>query len=452
MRLKVKKIDINYHLYYSPKENTDYIVLIHGMGLDSTMWEPLIPCLQKYYHILTFDMRGHGTTKGQADPLTWDILLEDFHLLISELNLDKFHLIGLGFGGNLAVKFNEQYPEKVKKIILTSVYMYFPENITQKELQKRKKLVTDGDMSELSKNMIHQIVHNLTPEKELLLMKAYAKVEQRTYFNYFKLVADTVSLDDLRSIDKEVLLIQGDKDPLFPIQQTNLYQSYLKKSISYIVPNSSNLVPLDNSNSFTTLVGHFIKEGISGNFNSIMEQEFVNNIEELISDSFTTLEINIINGFSVKYKGVEVEGKWNQRKAKNLLAYLAYHNPSTREDLIEEFWKENDLSSAQNNLRVALNHLKRILRANNLESYLQIGREYISLDGNIYFDLANFIQPLQACSVEIDPIRKKELFDELILFYQKRMFLDMYDDWLLNIQHEIDEKIQLIADSIKDNR
>jgi pimeloyl-ACP methyl ester carboxylesterase len=449
MHLKLEKININYTLYNSPKKNTDYIVLIHGLGLDSSMWEPLIPSLQDHYHILTFDMRGHGATVGQTDHITWDLLIEDFYSLTSKLQLSEFHLAGLGFGGNLAVKFNEKYPEKVKKIILTSTYMYFPENITKKELQKRKKLVTDGNMSELSKNMIHQIVHNLTPELELLLWKAYGKVEQKTYFNLLKMLAETVSLEDLRNIDKEVLLIQGDKDPLFPIQQTNLYQSYLKDSVSYIVPNSSNLVPLDNPSSFSTLVGHFIKEGNNGNFNTIMEQEFTNNIEDLLSNSFETLEINIINGFSVKYQGVEVEGKWNQRKAKNLLAYLAYHNPSTREDLIEEFWGENDLSSAQNNLRVSLNHLKRILREHHLESHLQIERDHISLSGDISFDLFNYMHLLQVCSAEINPLRKRALYEELIHLYQERMFLDMYDEWLLSIQQEIDARIYTLTRSIE---
>ncbi|WP_042142031.1 alpha/beta hydrolase [Paucisalibacillus sp. EB02] len=449
MRLKLEKIDINYNLYNSPKKNTEYIVLIHGLGLDSTMWDPLIPYLQEYYHILTFDLRGHGTTKGQTDHITWDLLIEDFHTLQSELRLEKFHLVGLGFGGNLAIKFNETYPEKVKKLILTSTYMYFPEVITQKELQKRKNLVTDGNMSELTKNMIHQIVYNLTPETEFLLLMAYAKVEQTTYFNLLKMLAETVKLDDLRHIDKEVLLIQGDKDPLFPTQQNNLYQNYLKNSVNYIVPNSSNLVPLDNPSSFITLVGHFIKEGINGNFNAIMEQEFTNNYEDLLLKPFNTFEINILNGFSVKYKGVAVEGKWNQRKAKNLLAYLAYHNPSTREDLIEEFWRENDLNSAKNNLRVALNHLKRILQKHNLESHLQIGRDQISLVGDISFDLSNYMHLLQVCSVEINPIRKKALFDELSHLYQERMFLDMYDDWLLSIQQEIDIRIHAISKLMK---
>jgi pimeloyl-ACP methyl ester carboxylesterase len=445
MQLKLKKIDIHYKLYNSPKDNTDYLILIHGLGLDLTMWERLIPCLQEHFNILSFDIRGHGTTKAETSNITWDTLVEDFHSLITTLHIPKFHIAGLGFGGNLGIKFLEKYPEKVDKIILTSVYMYFPKQLTEMEIQKRKQLITDGKMSELAKNMIHQISYNLTPEKELLLTKAYEKVDQTTYFNFFEMLARTVSLEDLRTINNEVLLIQGDKDPLFPIQQTNLYQINLEKSLSYVVPNSSNLVPLDSPHTFCTLVGNFIKEGISHNFNSVIEQEFVNKIDELLSKSFNTLEISIINGFSVKYKGKNITDKWNQRKAKNLLAYLAYHNTTTREALINEFWGESDLVSAKNNLRVALNHLKSILQHHELECYLKIDRENISLVGDISFDLTNYMQLLYVYRAEKDPATKKALFNELIHDYRDRMFVGFYDDWLFTIQEEIDRQFLTIT-------
>ncbi|MEN2768191.1 alpha/beta fold hydrolase [Ornithinibacillus xuwenensis] len=449
MQMNLENIRIHYKLYNSPKNNTDYLVLIHGLGLDLTMWEPLIPHLQEYCHIVTFDVRGHGETQGQANPITWDILLDDFHSLIQSLDISTFHLAGYGFGGNLAIKINEVYPEKVKSLILTSVYMYFPKNVAIKELEKRNQLISHGKMSDLAKNMIRQICYIPTPENELLLTKAYDKVEQRTYFNMFQMLTETVTSEDLKEIDKEVLLIQGDKDPLFPIQQTNLYQSHLQKSFSYVVPNSSNLVPLDSPEIYVKLVGHFIQEGISNKFISVMEQVFTEDFTTILKQTFDTLEIAIINGFKVNFKGDEIKGKWNQRKAKNLLAYLAFHNPSSREDLINEFWGESDLVSAKNNLRVAINHLKRILQKHHLDSFLKIGREDIRLVGSISFDLTNYLQLLDKCEVERDPSLKRVLFKELEDTYQERMFLDIYDDWLLTIQQQIESKLHKISETME---
>lgn len=449
MHLQLENIRIHYNLYNSPKNDTDYLILFHGLGLDLTIWEAIIPELQEYYHVVTFDIRGHGETVGPSDQITWDVLLEDLNSLITALSIHSFHVIGHGFGGNLAIKYMEKYPKMVKKLILISVYMYFPKAIIKSEIGRRKAHVTNGKLSQLSKNVIQQFCHNLTPDKEILFTNAYDKVDQNSYFHLLQMLIETVSLDDLRKIDKEVLLIQGEEDPLFPIQQTNLYQNFLANSASYIMPNSSNLVPLDNPSSFITLVSHFIKKGISKSFTSILKQEFTDTFDHLVSQSINTLEINIINGFSVKSKGIVIEDKWNQRKAKNLLAYLAYHNPSTREELIDEFWRESDLISAKNNLRVALNHLKRILQNHNLESHLEIRRENICLVGDISFDLSELLQSLHMCEAETNLIRKKSFFHELLRSYNERIVIDLYDDWLINIEQEIEVRLQNISRSLQ---
>lgn len=448
--MEVNDIQIHYQLYNSQKANSEYIIFFHGLGLDLTIWDAIIPYLKEHYNIITFDMRGHGKTKADTSNITWDVLITDLNEFITALNIPKFHAVGLGFGGNLALKYLERYPKKIEKIILTSVYMYFPKHIAERELQKRKQLVSNGKMSDFSTSMIHQICYNLTPKNELLLQKAYNRTDQETYFKLFEMLVKTVSIDELNNIDREVLLIQGEKDPLYPIQQTNLYQTYLNKSTSYsyAVPYSSNLVPLDSPYIFATLILNFLKQGASNSITAIIEQELLNTLDDLLSNSFNTLEINIINGFSVKFRGSDITDKWNQRKAKNLLAYLAYHKHSTREALINEFWGESDLDSAKNSLRVALNHLKSILQHHGLNCYLRIKRENISLVGDISFDLTNYMQLLYACETETDWNRKKSLYNELVIQYKERMFIDFYDDWLFRIQEEIDEQLDKIAQSI----
>lgn len=452
MQMELDTIRIHYKLYNSPKQHTEYIVFIHGLGLDLTIWEPIIPCLQDHFHILTYDLRGHGETSLDDTNINWDVLINDLHSLVSKLGISKFHLLGLGFGGNLAIKYLKQFPEKVSRLILTSVYMYFPEDTTNKEIAKRKHLVSHGNMIQLSKNLIHQICFNLTPKRELLLTKAYNKVDLKTYFHLLELLSKTVSVEELQEIDQEVLLLQGDRDPLFPVQQTNLYQTYLKNSVSYIVPNSSNIVSLDNPYFYGMIVGHFIEKGISSSFTTILEELLTKKILDSHPTPHRTLGIKIMNGFRVTYKGQEIEDKWNQRKAKNILAYLAYHNPCTREELINAFWGESDLVSAKNSLRVALNHLKNILSDHDLENFLHIERENISLIGDISLDLSDYIRSLRICLKEKDVKRKLALYEELVPQYKDRLFIDLYDDWLLEVQMEIDTLIHTISENVQQKR
>ena len=38
------------------------LVLIHGVGLDLEIWEPLVPRLQPGRRLIRYDMRGHGAS------------------------------------------------------------------------------------------------------------------------------------------------------------------------------------------------------------------------------------------------------------------------------------------------------------------------------------------------------------------------------------------------------
>ncbi|MFD2045243.1 alpha/beta fold hydrolase [Ornithinibacillus salinisoli] len=452
MYLTLHDIKINYNVYPSSKNNAEYLVMIHGLGLDLTTWGFLTPHLQNHFNIVLFDIRGHGKTTGNEDNITWDILVDDFNRLINHLNIERFHIVGLGFGGNLGLKIEEYYPNKVQKLILASVFMHFPESITKKEIERRKSLLTSGKMSKLAKQMIPQICVSLTPEKENLLIEAYRNINQITYYELFKMLTETVSLKDLNHIENEVLLIQGDRDPLFPIQQTSLYQNNLKQSVSYVVPNSSNLVFLDNPTTFLFLIIHFIEKGISDSFSHVIEEQFSQSLEIYYPDlSDEPLEINVLHDFTVTYKGQKIVDKWNQRKAKNLLAYLAFHKNTTREQLMNEFWYESNLTQAQNSLRVALNHLRSIFKRHNLDRFLTINREDVALTGNISCDLTNYMQKLEVCWIEKDFTQKEKFYDDLIWQSDQKLVIPLYDDWIVEVQRKIDLLFEQISEDLERN-
>ena len=52
-------------LDYSVAGNGDPVVLIHGFGLDASMWDPQWPALQREFRAIRYDIRGFG---GSAVP------------------------------------------------------------------------------------------------------------------------------------------------------------------------------------------------------------------------------------------------------------------------------------------------------------------------------------------------------------------------------------------------
>jgi len=96
------------------------LVLLHGWGMNSKVWAPLLERLTPYFEIICVDLPGHGES-DYANSWNLDDLVEELAGKLPE----KFHLLGWSLGGMVALKFNELYPERVDKLIMLAASAKF---------------------------------------------------------------------------------------------------------------------------------------------------------------------------------------------------------------------------------------------------------------------------------------------------------------------------------------
>lgn len=74
----------------SLNQQIDTILIIHGAGMSLRSWDLIVPYLQQHYHILRYDLRGHGLSDKGPDKLAWRLLFEDTLFLLERLNISSF--------------------------------------------------------------------------------------------------------------------------------------------------------------------------------------------------------------------------------------------------------------------------------------------------------------------------------------------------------------------------
>jgi (E)-2-((N-methylformamido)methylene)succinate hydrolase len=94
------------------------LVLIHGVGLDLEIWEPLVPRLQPQRRLIRYDMRGHGLSAKPPGPYRLDDFVDQLDHLAAALALDRFDLAGFSMGGMVAEAFTARFPERVRRLAL----------------------------------------------------------------------------------------------------------------------------------------------------------------------------------------------------------------------------------------------------------------------------------------------------------------------------------------------
>ena len=117
--------DVNgLHMYYETHGAGRPLVLLHG-GLGSgEMFGPVVPLLAAGgYLVILPDLQGHGRTADIDRPLDIRLMADDIAALVQHLGFDRVDVMGYSLGAGVALFTAVQYPELVRKVIVTSAYL-----------------------------------------------------------------------------------------------------------------------------------------------------------------------------------------------------------------------------------------------------------------------------------------------------------------------------------------
>lgn len=93
------------------------VVLLHGSNVDHRMWNRQVEVLERDFRVVRYDLRGHGKSDLPEQPFRAD---RDLLALLDELGEERVSLVGLSLGGQIAIDFALQNPERVQRMVLAS--------------------------------------------------------------------------------------------------------------------------------------------------------------------------------------------------------------------------------------------------------------------------------------------------------------------------------------------
>jgi 3-oxoadipate enol-lactonase len=105
------------NMYYEVMGEGHPLLLIHGLNLDTRMWNDQFFEFAKKYKVIRFDQRGMGHTAITDAPYS---LHEDIYGLLKALNIEKTYVAGLSVGGMAAQEFAFTHPDMVNGLVLIS--------------------------------------------------------------------------------------------------------------------------------------------------------------------------------------------------------------------------------------------------------------------------------------------------------------------------------------------
>lgn len=103
------------------------LVLLNGLTYEKESWHLLLKELLMHdFEVITYDSRGQGYSLRQfgapLEPIPIQQQADDLYWLSAALNLERLNLVGLSYGGGLAIAFAERYGHLIENAFLLAPY------------------------------------------------------------------------------------------------------------------------------------------------------------------------------------------------------------------------------------------------------------------------------------------------------------------------------------------
>ncbi|NBC16028.1 MAG: alpha/beta fold hydrolase [Bacteroidetes bacterium] len=109
---------------------------------EGPIWSHWFEELSRNHTLVRYDLRGSGLSDRSVDDLSFDAWLRDLEVVVDDLGLDQFSLLGLCKGGAIAVAYAARHLERVRRLVLYDTYTHgaFTKGTSLSERRKAEAL------------------------------------------------------------------------------------------------------------------------------------------------------------------------------------------------------------------------------------------------------------------------------------------------------------------------
>lgn len=156
--LKIDGLDT----YYETHGQGETLVLLHNGFACAMMWEGIYGMLvQEGFRVLMYDRRGFGRSDGGADFARYyrgarfrEQSVSAMDQLVTQLGIERFHIVGQCEGGVVGVDYAVRYPERVRTLVTASTLCH--SRIAMDDFNRRKLPATFEELGpDLQKKYTH---------------------------------------------------------------------------------------------------------------------------------------------------------------------------------------------------------------------------------------------------------------------------------------------------------
>lgn len=227
------------------------LVLLHGVGLDHTVWEPVMSRLPEALRVIAPDLPGHGVNS----PAPEDVTLSDLADAVATQIPPASHVVGFSLGALIAQYLAVHRPELVASLTsVSSVCDRTPEE--RAAVMTRLRRATDDFTGSVAASLQRwydgaAVDADCVQRTEAVLLANDPAGFVKCYRVFA--TADAEIAPYLGQITVPALAITGELDPGSTPEMTHRLAAAIRSCQAVVVPDTRHMLPVERPDE---LVGH----------------------------------------------------------------------------------------------------------------------------------------------------------------------------------------------------
>lgn len=247
-------------IYYEVHGTGKPLVILNGIMMTTKSWAPFINEISQHQQLILLDFIDQGQSAAAEQPYKQPMQVNVLNALLEHLELNEVMLFGISYGGEVALQFVGEYPEKVERLLLFNTCAetnYWLEEIGKSWIEAMRSplafyLATIPVI--YSPSFFNRRRQWMEQRKELLV-NLFSDVKYLERMERLIKSAEGYDVkEQLKHITCPTLVVGSQLDMVTPLEQQNQIHQQIKDSKFVVIPNSGHASMYERPDEFLTLL------------------------------------------------------------------------------------------------------------------------------------------------------------------------------------------------------
>lgn len=254
-------------LYYEVHGQGEPLLMLGGIMMNTSSWGLHLPYITPHAQVILMDFRDQARSDKMKTDYDLQVHVDDIGHLLDELKLPKVHLLGVSYGGMVALLFALHHPERVQSLILANTLHYIPYHL--QAIGRAWEVA--GELNDATRffelvlpyiysNSFYATHYEFLRERQ----KMFASFLTQDWFDGFRRLCRSaynfsIPPSELQKLAIPVLLIGADEDHVTPLPLMMEMHRLMPQAEFLVIPRAGHGAVIERPREFLTAVVGFIR-------------------------------------------------------------------------------------------------------------------------------------------------------------------------------------------------